>query len=111
MDTLGVREQRGLIRALCDLHLQVGDGVVVGIREDVLLRGAVLVYLLPLIVLIAAALLAAQLSTREPIIILAGLGGFFISWLFVRMRSRRTAADPNLQPVVLRAMLTGPASP
>ncbi|WP_278447476.1 SoxR reducing system RseC family protein [Stutzerimonas kunmingensis] len=111
MDTLGVREQRGLIRALCDLHLQVGDGVVVGIREDVLLRGAVLVYLLPLIVLIAAASLAAQLSTREPIVILAGLGGFFISWLFVRMRSRRTAADPNLQPVVLRAMLAGPASP
>ncbi|HAG78271.1 MAG TPA: transcriptional regulator, partial [Pseudomonas sp.] len=39
------------------------------------------------------------------------LGGFFISWLFVRMRGRRTAADPNLQPVVLRAMLAGPASP
>lgn len=111
MDTLGVRERRGLIRALCDLQLQVGDSVIVGIREDVLLRGAVLVYLLPLIMLMAAATVAAQFTVRESIIILAGLGGFFVSWLLVRMRSRSTAGDPNLQPVVLRAMLAGPASP
>ncbi|MCQ4264467.1 transcriptional regulator [Stutzerimonas stutzeri] len=111
MDTLGLRERRGLIRALSDLHLQVGDSVIVGIREDVLLRGAVLVYLLPLIMLMAAATVAAQFSVHEPIVILAGIGGFFVSWLFVRMRSRSTAGDPNLQPVVLRAMLAGPASP
>ena len=60
MDTLGVREQRGLIRALSDLQLQVGDSVIVGVREDVLLRGAVLVYLLPLLMLMAAATLAAK---------------------------------------------------
>ncbi|MGE4408080.1 SoxR reducing system RseC family protein [Pseudomonas sp.] len=111
MDTLGVGERRGLIRAVCDLNLQVGDSVIVGIREDVLLRSAVLVYLLPLLMLMAAALLAAQLSAREPVVILAGLGGFFVSWLIVRTRSRRTADDPNLQPVVLRAMLAGPAGP
>ncbi|MBE7375868.1 SoxR reducing system RseC family protein [Pseudomonas lopnurensis] len=111
MDTLGVREQRGLIRAVSDLNLQVGDSVIVGIREDVLLRGAVLVYLLPLVMLMAAALLAAQFSAREPIVILAGLGGFFASWLVVRLRSRHVTDDPNLQPVVLRAMLVGPASP
>lgn len=111
MDSLGIRERRGLIRAMSDLHLQVGDAVIVGIREDVLLRGAVLVYLLPLIMLMAAAATAAQFSAREPVVILAGLGGFCISWLFVRMRSRHTAGDPKLQAVVLRAMLAGPASP
>ncbi|AGA87593.1 SoxR reducing system RseC family protein [Stutzerimonas stutzeri] len=111
MDSLGVRERRGLIRALSDLHLQVGDSVIVGIREDALLRGAVLVYLLPLIMLMAAAATAAQFSAREPVVILAGLGGFCVSWLFVRIRSRHTASDPKLQAVVLRAMLAGPASP
>jgi sigma-E factor negative regulatory protein RseC len=111
MDTLGVREQRGLIRALSDLQLQVGDSVIVGVREDVLLRGAVLVYLLPLLMLMAAATLAAQFSAHEPLVILAGFGGFFVAWLFVRTRSRTVASDPNLQPVVLRAMLAGPASP
>jgi sigma-E factor negative regulatory protein RseC len=111
MDSLGVRERRGLIRALSDLQLQVGDSVIVGIREDVLLRGAVLVYLFPLIMLMTAAATAAQFSAHEPIVILAGLGGFFVSWLFVRIRSRNAANDPKLQSVVLRAMLVGPASP
>lgn len=105
MDKLGVRERRGLIRALSDQHLQLGDSVVIGIREDVLLRGAVLVYLFPLIVLLASSLLASLLSASEPFVILAGLGGFLISWLVVRARSRRAAGDCALQPVVVRVML------
>lgn len=110
MDRLGVRERRGMIRALSDLQLQVGDSVVVGIREDVLLRGAFLVYLLPLLMLFAAALLATQLALAEPFVILAGLGGFLVAWFFVRKRSQRAASDSALQPVVLRTMLAGTAS-
>ncbi len=110
MDRLGVPERRGTIRALSDLQLQVGDSVVVGIREDVLLRGAFLVYLLPLLMLFAAALLATQLALAEPFVILAALGGFLVAWLFVRKRSQRAASDSALQPVVLRAMLAGTAS-
>ncbi|OCX19075.1 transcriptional regulator [Stutzerimonas xanthomarina] len=110
MDRLGVRERRGTIRALSDLQLQVGDSVVVGIREDVLLRGAFLVYLLPLLMLFAGALLATQLALAEPFVILAGLGGFLVAWLFVRKRSQWAASDSALQPVVLRAMLAGTAS-
>lgn len=105
MDQLGVRERRGLIRAHADGRLQVGDSVVIGIREDALLRGAALVYLFPLIVLFAAALLASWLSAPEPYVILAGLGGFLSSWLVVRARGRRVAGDCALQPVVLRVML------
>jgi len=107
MDQLGVRERRGRIRALSDLQLQVGDSVVVGIREEVLLRGAFLVYLLPLLMLFAAALGAAQLGLGEPYVIIAGLGGFIASWLFVRKRSQQTASNYLLQPIVLRATLTG----
>jgi sigma-E factor negative regulatory protein RseC len=109
MDQLGVRERRGLIRAVCDLQLQVGDSVVVGIREDVLLRGAVLVYLFPLLALFAGALLALQFGFSEPYVILAGLGAFFGAWLVVRARSRRVSCDPDHQPVVLRAMLADSA--
>lgn len=109
MDRLGVRERRGTIRALSDLQLQVGDSVVVGIREDVLLRGAFLVYLLPLLMLFATALLATQFALAEPYVIAAGLGGFVAAWLIVRKRSRDAASDTRLQPVVLRAMLAGPA--
>lgn len=105
MDRLGVRERRGLIRALSDLNLAVGDPVIVGIRENVLLRGAILVYLFPLIVLFASALVAFKLSAVEPYVMLSGIAGFVVAWLIVRKRSQQTAGDPGLQPIVLRAML------
>lgn len=105
MDRLGVREKRGLIRALSDRHLQVGDSVVIGLREDVLLRGAVLVYLFPLVMLFASSLLAASLSASEPWVIFSAIAGFSLAWLIVRLRSRKVAGDSAHQPVVLRAML------
>lgn len=110
MDRLGVPERRELTRALSDLQLRVGDSVVVGVREDVLLRGAMLVYLFPLIMLFASALIAAELSVAEPYVIMAGLGGFLGSWLIVRKRSQQTTGDLRLQPVVLRALLADAAT-
>lgn len=110
MDRLGVNEKRGLIRAISELQLAVGDSVVVGVREDALLRGALLVYLFPLIALIASAMVASTLSVAEPFVILAGLAGFSASWLVVRYRGQKTAGDTRLQPVVLRAMMIGSAS-
>ncbi len=109
VDRLGIRERRGLILALCDLRLSVGDTVVVGIRESVLLHGAVLVYLFPLIMLFIFAVVASQLSAPEPYVMLAGLGGFLVAWLLVRKRSQQTSIDPALQPVVLRAALAAKA--
>ncbi|MGY8820072.1 MAG: SoxR reducing system RseC family protein [Pseudomonadales bacterium] len=109
VDRLGIRERRGLILALCDLRLSVGDTVVVGIRESVLLHGAVLVYLFPLIMLFIFAVIASQLSAPEPYVMLAGLGGFLVAWLLVRKRSQQTSIDPALQPVVLRAALAAKA--
>ena len=72
-----------------------------------MLRGALLVYLFPLLMLLVAASVAAQWSASEPWIIAAGLGGLVIAWGIVRLRSQRVANDPSLQPVVLRAMLAG----
>ncbi|WP_417779889.1 SoxR reducing system RseC family protein [Stutzerimonas xanthomarina] len=110
MDRLGVRERRGLTLALSDLHLSVGDGVVIGVRERALLRGAALVYLFPLIALLVSAAIASALSAAEAYVMLAGICGFAISWLIVYKRSRDTASDPEQQPVVLRAtMAVAPA--
>ena len=109
VDRLGIRERRGLILALCDLRLSVGDTVVVGIRESVLLHGAVLVYLFPLIMLFIFAIVASQLSVPEPYVMLAGLGGFLVAWFVVRKRSQQASIDPALQPVVLRAALAAKA--
>lgn len=110
LDKLGVSGRRGHVRALCDLQLSVGDAVVIGVREDLLVRGSLLVYLVPLLGLFAAALLAEQLALSEPLVILSAALGLLTAWVGVRWRSARTADDPALQPVVVRALLAGSAT-
>ena len=105
MDRLGVGRQRGYVRALSQMHLAIGDTVIIGVREDLLVRSSLLVYLFPLLGLFAAALLADGLGLSEPLVILVSLIGLFASWLMVRWRAARVAENPLLQPVVLRALL------
>jgi len=111
MEKLGVGQKRGYVRALTDLQLAVGDGVVIGIREDLLVSSSLRVYLLPLLGLFAGAMLAQWLALAESFVILSGLGGFLSVWWLVRWHSRRSEADPVLQPVVLRADLAVQAMP
>jgi sigma-E factor negative regulatory protein RseC len=111
MEKLGVGQKRGYVRALTDLQLAVGDGVVIGIREDLLVSSSLRVYLLPLLGLFAGAMLAQWLALAESFVILSGLGGFLAVWWLVRWHSRRSEADPSLQPVVLRAELAVRAMP
>ncbi len=104
IDRLGVRERRGLIRALCDQPVALGDAVTVGIQERTLLQGALLVYLFPLLMLFAAALLASALLLSEPYVMLAGGAGFLIAWLIVHKRCRHIVDDPAYQARVVRAL-------
>lgn len=105
LERLGAGGRRGHVRALTDLTLEVGDAVVIGVREDLLVRGSLLVYLVPLLGMFATALLAERLGLGEPLVILAALAGLGLAALGVRWRSARTAGDPALQPVVLRAVI------
>lgn len=105
MEKLGVGQRRGYVRALTDLQLAVGDGVTIGIREELMLGSALRVYLLPLLGLFAGAMLAQWLALAESFVILAAFGGFFAVWWLVRRHSRRNEHDPACQPIVLRAEL------
>lgn len=105
MERLGIGRQRGYVRALSTLNLRVGDAVVIGVGEQLLVRSSLLVYLLPILALLASAIAADAAGVGEPLTILSGLGGLLISWLLVRWHASRVADDPLLQPVVLRALL------
>ena len=109
LDKLAITSQRGNVRALTDLQLAVGDEVVIGVREELLLRSAGQVYLLPLLALLGGGFIAQSLGLSEPLSILLGLGGLLAAGLLVRWRSLRVADDPHLQPVVVRALLLGSA--
>jgi sigma-E factor negative regulatory protein RseC len=107
MDRLGVGRQRGYVRALSQMHLAIGDTVIIGVREDLLVRSSLLVYLLPLMGLFAAALLADGLGLSEPLVILVSLIGLFASWLMVRWRAARVAENPLLRALLVPVPAAG----
>jgi sigma-E factor negative regulatory protein RseC len=92
------------VRALSALPLQTGDQVIVGIAEGALLRGAMLIYLLPLVFLLLGAVLgqAVFATTGDELVALMGALGLSLGFLAAWVLSRRFSEDPRYQPVVLR---------
>lgn len=93
---LGRRRVR--LRALNRADAAVGDRVNVGIDEGVLLRGALLLYGLPLVAMLAGAVTGLALW-GEPASVAGGLTGLAAAFLYLRRRSHR-AVGRSL-PVVL----------
>ncbi len=92
------------VRAMSELSLRPGDAVIVGLADGVLLRGALLAYLLPLALLLAGALLGQAVfagAGEEPVVV-SGVLGLGLGFLAVRVLSRRFRDDVRYQPVVLR---------
>ena len=100
--------RRTLVRVLSDLPLAVGDQVVIGIREQALVRGSLAVYAVPLLLLLAGAIIgelgAVQglWNSAEAASVLLGTGGLAAGLLWLRRFSRRIHGDKDYQPVVLR---------
>jgi sigma-E factor negative regulatory protein RseC len=96
------------VRVVTDASLRPGDEVWVGMAEGALVRGALLVYLLPLVLLFAGALLgqAAFASAGEELVVLCGVLGLVLGLLAVRILSQRWQNDVRYQPVVLRPLAT-----
>ncbi len=93
------RERCHEVEARCSLPVQVGDLVVVGVAEELAVRSALLVYVLPLLALLAGALLADALGLNEGWSILAALGGFALAVAGLYLYNRRLAV--TCEPVVV----------
>lgn len=107
---LGQRRVR--LRVLNRIEARVGDHVVIGITESGLLRGSLAIYVAPLSGLFAGALAGYALASRlypewpaDPAAIAGAVAGFAAGLAWLRRFSRRTAADPDYQPVILRQQL------
>ena len=103
------REKTGHVRAMNPggLVLAVGDIVQVGIPGDAVLRGAMLVYALPVAGLVAGAIagsaLAGSVAADADLAGVAGaVAGLVAGFAGVRVLSARAALNPDVQPVVLR---------
>lgn len=95
------------VRALNPPAAVVGDTVTVGLHEGALLAMSALMYLLPLALLLAGALVAEFLARRlevssEPLAIAGGVAGLLSGFLLARRASRRVEHDARFQPIVIR---------
>jgi sigma-E factor negative regulatory protein RseC len=82
-------------------NYQLGDEIQIGIPEEVIAKGALMVYMVPLLTLVIATALAHQQFGHEGITTLSGFAGLLLGGLIVRWHSWRTRLDSNLQPVLV----------
>ncbi len=92
------------VRALADVAAEVGDRVAIGIPEQLLLRGTLRVYLLPLVLLFGGALAGQYLGSGEETALPLGLLGLASGFVYNRWYSRRHEDDQTHQPRVLRVL-------
>ena len=88
------------------LHADVGDEVVIGINDNALVKGSLLVYALPLILLITGALLGELLAhsyslNAELMSIVAGAAGFVLAMILIPYGLSGTRLKTDIQPHML----------
>ncbi|MFZ1325526.1 MAG: SoxR reducing system RseC family protein [Candidatus Contendobacter sp.] len=106
-------QRRTRTPALSMLPLQVGDTVSVAVAEGAVLRGAWVIYFLPIALLLAGALLGQAVfgqAGEEPVVLAGGVG-LGLGLLAARALSGRWCGDARFQAVVLRRLATASDTP
>lgn len=99
-------ESKIRLAVVSPIDVQPGDRVLVGIREDALLKGSLILYLFPLAGLFAGAILGKSIGlhlssmTTDIAAIIGGLFGLIGTLAFLKFTPRLSRSE--LQPVVLR---------
>jgi len=81
----------------------IDDRVLIGIPEEVILRGSFVAYVVPLLAMLAGALASVHgLSGHQDLLAVVGAaGGLALGFVFVRWYGVRHHCDRNFQPVLL----------
>jgi len=92
------------------IDAEVGDMVVVGISEDALLKGSVVMYVIPILGMLVFALaadyfLAALVEYRDLAIAVSGIMGLAFGSLLSKWYFQRQAGSQRFTPVVLRKII------
>ena len=104
---------RSLIRALPGginpQDCRVDDEVSISIPEAVILRGSMVVYILPLLLMLASAALGAKLLSTNVDLgsALGAVAGITLGFVLVRLHAHRHRDDKNLQPTLVKVLHHG----
>jgi len=108
---IGVKSSRVRVLNPDEKKVSIGDEIVVGINEQALVRGSMIIYLLPLVFLFVFGLLGQTLSvqmnimTPDVMAILAGLSGLLLGFSLVKLFSIQIGSDSRYQPVLLHRVI------
>ena len=103
------REYTTEFRLVSDLKVRVGDKVILALDESALLKGAVLIYLFPLIAMIMGALLGETCSnlfaiSSEWLTVSFGVAGLVGSQLVIRYHSMARRFQQRIQPKMIEIL-------
>lgn len=89
------------------LGARVGDEVLLGIEENALVKGSLLVYALPLLLMLVFALVGEALAEAmgwqsELSVVLFAVAGFALSAFGIRFGLHRSALKQQIQPHMIR---------
>ena len=82
-------------------QFKLDDEVEISIPEQVLVVGALVVYLLPLLLLLAGAIITAQFQAGDVAAFAGSVAGFVIGLLLVRLHAHRVRDSQQLRPRVV----------
>lgn len=84
------------------LDLKVGQEVLIGIPDELLVQASIWAYLIPLMVMIPAAALAALSGAGEGLQSLCAIGGLITGFVLVRWVGCSVSSQRRLAPRLLR---------
>lgn len=97
------------IEALNPIEAKIGQTVEVSIIPQTYLKSAIYVYGLPLIVLIVGAIIGKNIGDlymegidSDLVAAILGLGGFFVTFIFIRLWSKRAEKKTEYKPIIER---------
>jgi len=96
--------------AVNNINAAVGDMVIVGISEDALLKGSLVMYALPIAAMLLSALVAdflfdSGVESRDLLIAAAAIMGLIFGSIMSRSYFRRRSSMQLFSPVILRKIL------
>lgn len=101
-----------LYRARNEVGAKVGDRVVIGMNESGLLKGTLLLYMLPLLLLFAGAvagsMLAATADVRDGYSAAGAAIGLMAGFIGLKLFSARPSLGKQFQPVILSRIANAP---
>ena len=100
--------KRNIFRVIGELPVKVGDNVIIGINENALVKGSLVIYAVPILLIIVFALLGETIATRSMSMnsdytsMVGALIGLIVSMLGLRWHNRIISNSARYQAVLLR---------